>query len=481
MGMKDDEKGILQSIFEAVKEGILILDLEGRITAANSRARMLVGGNDEIVGKNIAELEMFSPDTIELFLGLFRDRLENSRSESTEILIRFRDGTVRWAELFSNDLTDEGGRKIGLIAMIDDITERKNDERSVSESEEKYRATVEQSAENIYIYDIETKRIVESNQTLQKLLGYNAEEMEKLTPGDFIADRDVDSQVEKVLREGKAIVGERTYIRKDGTMVDVEVSASHIRYSNRSMLCVVSRDITDRKRAHKQVVKERNMAEFYLDTLAHDIGNMHQGMLTGLEMITYMSMEKEKKERTMALVMNLLNRSMKLAKDVRKFSRLRDTPVNKVDIDLVQLLEKSFASAENSFPGRIVEHSFEKPLSPIIFKAEPLLQEAFYNIYHNAMKYQKEEPARIETVIERSPSGRIHITISDHGPGVPDDRKGGVFERANDPTRRQNTGIGMVIAREHVERNGGTIEVTDRITGNHTKGASFNIKFSDIL
>jgi PAS domain S-box-containing protein len=481
MGKTNVTTGMLESIFEGVKEGIIVLDLEGRITAANYKARMLIGDDFDIVGKNLTDLEMFSDETIGLLTKLFRERVTDSRTGSFEVLIKFRDGSERWAEVFSNDLLDRKGDKVGLITMIDDVTERKNDERSISESEEKYRATVEQSAENIYIYDIETKRVVESNQTLQKLLGYTADEMKQLTPKDFIADRDVASQIEKVLREGKAIVGERTYIRKDGSLVDVEVSASHISYSNRSMLCVVSRDITDRKKAHQQLVEERNRAEFYLDLLAHDIGNIHHGMLTGLDMINLMEMDQERKERTMSLVRNLLNRSIKLVNNVMTFSNLRDRPINKADIDLVELLEKSFNSAVDSFPNREVEHSFEKPVKKIMIKAESLLHEAFFNIYHNALKYQKEEPPKVETSIERSPSGRIHITISDQGPGVPDDRKRGVFERFNDPTRRQNTGLGMAIAKALVERYGGTIEVTDRVAGDHKKGASFHVKFSDIL
>jgi PAS domain-containing protein len=64
-------------------------------------------------------------------------------------------------------------------SVINDITKRKQAEESLRESEAKYRAVLEQSADNIFLADLETKKILESNVSLRNLLGYSADEMMK--------------------------------------------------------------------------------------------------------------------------------------------------------------------------------------------------------------------------------------------------------------------------------------------------------------
>ncbi|MCU0613415.1 MAG: PAS domain S-box protein, partial [Candidatus Eisenbacteria bacterium] len=99
--------------------------------------------------------------------------------------------------------------------------------------------------------DIETGRVLESNPALQGLLGYSAAELETLRVHDFVAheDDDIAESIRRVVSEGRVFIGERLYRRKDGSLVEVEVSASLVRYRGRDALSVVSRDMTERSRA----------------------------------------------------------------------------------------------------------------------------------------------------------------------------------------------------------------------------------------
>jgi PAS domain S-box-containing protein len=470
-----------RTVVESLQEGLGITDQDENIVYANESLSGLMGvSKDNIIGMNLSDF--VSEDEFKRISARAKDRIEG-RAEIYESKIISKDGDIKDVLISAAPWRSEEGDFLGSIGLLLDITERKNTEQALIENEEKYRATVEQSAENIYIYDIETNSIIESNPTLQDLLGYTAEEMKTLTPADFIAhsSENIGSQIMKVIKEGKAIVGERTYVRKDGSHVEVEVSASHIKYGDRSMLCVVSRDITERKRSREQLVEERNRAEFYLDLLAHDIGNLHHGILTGIDMVQMSENDRERRDRSLKLVRDLLLRSIKLVDNVMTFSSLRSMPLQKRPIDLKMLLVKGWDSAKEALPEKRSEHRLKCPYDGLEVVAEPLLQEAFFNIYHNALKYQKDEFVTVETSVEKMDDGKVSICISDLGPGIPDDRKDTIFDRVKEPMKRQHTGLGMAIVKALVERYSGSIHVRNRIPGDHKEGTSFviDLPFSD--
>ncbi len=147
--------------------------------------------------------------------------------------------------------------EMGYLVHVEDITERKQAEGSLWESEAKYRAVLEQSADNIFLVDLGTKKILESNVSLRNLLGYSADEMKKLTVYDFIArpKDEIKKKLEQLQKEDKTIIREQKYLRKDGSIVDVEMVRNLITFGNKKVLCVVARDISERKKAEERLKK----------------------------------------------------------------------------------------------------------------------------------------------------------------------------------------------------------------------------------
>lgn len=119
------------------------------------------------------------------------------------------------------------------------------------EKEERYRAVVAQASEGIFLVDAESKRFLEANAALQNLLGFSSEELLGLTLYDVIADtrESVERDVKYIHTKKQSFAGEWRYYRKDNSLIDLEVSANLISYEERDALCIVVRDITDRKQA----------------------------------------------------------------------------------------------------------------------------------------------------------------------------------------------------------------------------------------
>lgn len=154
-----------------------------------------------------------------------------------------------------------------LASLAMEASERQRAEAALRESEECYRAVVEQTSEMIFLADLDTKLLLEANPAFQNLLGYASEEILKLTLYDIIGEspETIDRNIQHILAQRNYFIGKRQYRRKNGSLVDVEVSVNLISYSSREVLCAVVRDITERVRVeaslHQAEAKYRNIFE----------------------------------------------------------------------------------------------------------------------------------------------------------------------------------------------------------------------------
>ncbi len=141
-----------------------------------------------------------------------------------------------------------------LVAEFNiDITEHKRIEQAFRESENRYRAVMEQATEGILLFDVGTRRIIETNRSYQTMLGYTAEELMQLTAYDVILhdQHNIDLYIDKILKQNRLFIGARHHRHKLGHPVDVEVSAYLIELNAQKTMCVVVRDIRERIKAER--------------------------------------------------------------------------------------------------------------------------------------------------------------------------------------------------------------------------------------
>jgi diguanylate cyclase (GGDEF)-like protein/PAS domain S-box-containing protein len=146
------------------------------------------------------------------------------------------------------DGTDELSGLAGSINEMLSVLHSSREEQR--EGEERYRAVVEQTREAIFLVDADSGHFIEANAAFQSLLGYSLDELANLKLADIVEAEGAKTGL--LSRDTTGLLRlavERKYIRKDGAVVNVEVSDSRITFGGRQVLCVVARDITDRKRA----------------------------------------------------------------------------------------------------------------------------------------------------------------------------------------------------------------------------------------
>ncbi len=199
-------------------------------------------------------------------------------------LIQHRDNLQALVKLKTGELVERN------VLLEKEIAEKEKAEKEFRESEERYTAVVQQAFEGIYLLDPESKRILHSNQSLQKMLGYTSDEIRRIKVYDLIHhDRgEVDRNIEQVPQQGQIYRGERKYIHKLGNVINVDISAKLIKFSGKQAILVIVRDISERKRALKekeQLREKLRQAQKFeaLGTLAggvaHDLNNILSGIV----------------------------------------------------------------------------------------------------------------------------------------------------------------------------------------------------------
>jgi PAS domain S-box-containing protein len=259
-----------RSIFENAVEGIFQTSLDGRILMANPAAARIFGyDSPEEAMASIADVgrQLYvDPDD--------RVRIQNSIRQHGEVSdfetrMYRKDGTMIWVSVSAHALRDDDGKLLGFEGMLEDVTERKRLEEARGESEERYRAVIEQAGEGIFLFDPHSKRILETNPAFREMFGYGEEEVGGITLYDLVPQdpEGVDRNVERALRQRHVLVGEREYRRKDGSRIDVEVSGSVFSYGGKEVICSVVRDITERKRSESALheVKEAERRQIARD------------------------------------------------------------------------------------------------------------------------------------------------------------------------------------------------------------------------
>lgn len=161
-------------IVETATEGIWILDQDSKTSFVNSKmAEMLGYTSEEMQGQSLFVFMALEDHAIAEHL---LERRQHGIKEQHDFKFRRRDGSALWAIVSANPMLDSAGRYAGVLGMVTDITERKQAELALRESEERYRSVVTAIHEGIVLQDREGN-ICACNASAEKILGLSADQM----------------------------------------------------------------------------------------------------------------------------------------------------------------------------------------------------------------------------------------------------------------------------------------------------------------
>jgi PAS domain S-box-containing protein/putative nucleotidyltransferase with HDIG domain len=249
-----ESKEELEAIFNQVRDGIIVLDLTGKIIKINKRITDNTGYTEEdLLGKRFNHLRMFTPQSIAKMLFNFSKSLAGIEILPYEVEGHSKNGERRIAEI-SGALLRKNGKAAGVVTVMRDITERKQAEEALRESEERFRKVVETMKVGLAGTD-ENGILTYVNEYSSSMIGYSVDEMIGRDPTDFYYDEEERKAQKEIFEKRKkgmrdAPTHEIAWRTKDGRKVYSILSPTPIfdaqgRYKGSF---AIHTEITERKR-----------------------------------------------------------------------------------------------------------------------------------------------------------------------------------------------------------------------------------------
>jgi len=238
-------------LFDNAAQMIMVAQ-DGVLKLVNRKALDYGYTAEEISGKRF--LEFIHPEDRKMVWEKHQKRLrEEDFNPTYEFRFLTRDGAVRWVEITAVKIDWEG--RPATLNYVSDITARVTAQR---EKEELLRV-IENSQNEIYIFDPDTLRIIYANRAALDNTGYLLEEMTGLTPLDLKPDFDRSkyAALVKPLLEGskKKLLFETVHLRKDGSTYPVEVHLQIVEVAQKKSFLAIVLDVTERKTAARNLEK----------------------------------------------------------------------------------------------------------------------------------------------------------------------------------------------------------------------------------
>lgn len=505
---------LLSHTLDSIREAVSITDLEDNVIYLNLAFLKMYGfEKDELTGKNISVIrsdrnnaEIVSrilPETLNS--GCWEGELYNCKKDGTEFLISLHSSVVR----------DENGEPIALVGSCIDITDKKRAELSLKESEEKYHSLFENIKDVVYVTSPDGK-FIDLNPAGLDLFGYSSiEELLKADiPTNIYQDPNARNQFKADLEKNGFVKNYESYIRtKDGRDIIALETSTLVKDREGKVVAYrgILRDITEVKRAEqelKRTVEELEHKKYQLEKsksileqlnqqllesenelknlnaskdkffaiLAHDLRSPFTSLI-GLSSIVINDFDNLSKDEIKSFSVNI-NRSAKnvfnLLENLLQWSRIQTGRMEfkPEKIDLYEAIHETVNLIIGNAVKKNIDIVTEVALGSYVLADRNMLNSVLQNITSNAVKFTYPGGKIKLSAVDKN--GIFELNITDSGMGIkPADLSKlfriDVHHTTTGTGNEKGTGLGLILCKELIERNRGTI----RVESEYQKGSSF--------
>ena len=468
-----------QVLSETIFEGVYILE-NGYCIESNQMGCELLGYNhDEIIG--MYSVDIVVPEDKEIA----ESRLANPLDEPFETTLIRKDGSQFHAlvRAKSHIYKDKHVR----IVAIRDISDYKISIDNLLESENKYKAVVENAGDGIIIGNKQGE-IIEANNAFYTMTGYNKEEIINKHISFLFTSDSIEYKPLRfdLVNMGHTVIYERTIVGKNGEMIPVEMNSK--KPSDNYYLSVI-RDLRERKKAEEDLrksnkelreAKERaeesdRLKSSFLTNMSHEIRTPMNGIIGFAELIKNQTLTPELREDYINVILSSGQQLMNIINDVLEISKIETghIKVESVPFDILSLLKEivSFFKpvAERGHNELTINTS---RCNLALLSGDPAkIQQVLTNLINNSLKFT--ENGKVEVgIITRSVE--IIFYVKDTGIGIPEQYINSIFDRFTQAqhdgiNKQKGTGLGLSICKKLVKIMDGDIWVESEVG----KGSTF--------
>jgi len=402
-----------------------------------------------------------------------------------------RDGSLMDVSASISVLKDGEGKVIASIGILNDVSREKQVEHQMRESENKLRIILDNSAAAITMTD-EKERIVSWNSFAEKLLGMEPEDF-RLRPVSSLYPPEEWKIIRSlnIRQSGFKHHMETKAIRKDGTIIDVDLSVNILKDDQGKIIGSVGmlQDITEQKRANELILQAKLDAEeansaksVFLAKMSHEVRTPMNAIIGMIDLTLDTDLTEEQQDN-LKVAKDAADNLLSLINDILDLSRAQAGKVVIEEIEInVQDIVKNVCKglmilARNK--GVDVVWSID-PAIPRLLIGDPVrLRQVIVNLVNNAIKFTHKGKVQVNVNMKSltEKDCEVNFEVIDSGIGIPPKNLPHIFDvftDAHNATARRygGTGLGLAICKKIVEMMRGSIEVDS------TEGTGSTFRFT---
>ncbi len=354
--------------------------------------------------------------------------------------------------------------------LQEDIAKRIEVQQALRASEEQYRAVFNASIDGLALWSPDGA-IVDINLTLWRMYGYTDEEFLARNPEKPIrqARRPALDKILPSVSRGEPFHTEVTDHRKDGSSFELEVHGIPMQYQAKPHMLTISRDITEKKRASEELVRQREMLHqreklaalgSLLAGVAHELNNPLSVVVARAAIL-----EERDDPATREAASKIRAAAERCARIVRTFLAMaRQQQPERVPVVVSEVVSAALDITGYALKTSGIEVALDlaEHVPPVLADADQLHQ-VFMNLIINAQQALQDQPRRRKlTLTSRFDPGAnaIRIAVADNGPGIPEAVRNRIFEPYfTTKPLGAGTGVGLAVCLGIVEAHGGSLTV----------------------
>lgn len=444
----------------------------------------------------------------------FEEKVRRAVTEGTSYEMDYRhyhsDGSIRYLEARGKAIFNEQGQAIKLVGAVLDITERKRAEAALQESEMVFRAIFNGAMDAMTIAD-DTAQYVDANPAACQLFGLSKEELLKTKISDFNEPGINFAPIwQHFLEQGK-FAGEYRLHRFDGTVRDVEFSASANFIPHRHLS--VLRDVSDRKLAEVALQQAKEAADAasrakgeFLSKMSHELRTPLNAILGFSQLLNRDTSLTSQQQEYLGIINRAGEHLLTLINDVLEMSKieagrieLRENTFNL--FYLLNSLKEMFQLRAES-KGLKLNFNQAPDVPQYVQTDESKLRQVLINLLGNAIKFTEtgniiltvRAIENVDTTLSNFPTSQsctqlrttsLLFAIEDTGPGIAPAEIDTLFEAfVQTETGRKSqsgTGLGLPISRQFVHLMGGKITVSSLLNQGTIFQFDIQVKLPEVL
>lgn len=449
---------------------IVVIDREDRIVSWSPAAQSVLGFSvEEVLGRRV---DLIVPDECaEQERSLAERTLSDGVAERIETSRRSKDGRIVPVAVSNEAVRDESGVIIGRLCVLEDLSAVEQLRQRVLEQDRLLSHITHEVDDAIIGVDLDSK-VRTWNRGAERMFAKSSVDVLGTRLGEVVGDAEMRAYVSRV-HAGATHRSERMrWFDAQGDPIEVDVSATVLRgrSGEQAGVALVARDVSDRVRLDRQIVRSEKMAVVgsLAAGLAHEIGTPLNVISATAEFLMLDATEEKQRQELRGIVAET-DRISRLVKDLLSFARGEHRGLESVDIPAS--VERVLGLLRISLDKKRVEVKVElAPELPAVQMEPDGMHQLLMNLLLNATAAVS-EGGRVGITARLASDGCLLMQVHDDGPGISPE----LMERVFDPfftTRPDGTGLGLAVCDRVVSDHGGDLRVGRGPMG----GASFEVR-----